>query len=80
MDSSLEQRPVAASVQPPSFALPADLVQVETSHKAQSVQVEQPKPEELLPRRPRRAPLQSDAAEPASSEPLVQIETRHERS
>jgi len=80
MDSSLEQRPVTASVQPQSFPLPADLVQVETSHKAQSVQVEQPKPEELLPRRPRRAPLQSDAAEPASSEPLVQIETRHERS
>jgi hypothetical protein len=79
VDPPSEQRPAASSVQAQSFALPSDLVQVETSNKAQSVQIDQPRPDEM-PRRPRRTPVQSEAAEAPSSEPLVQIETRHEGS
>jgi ribonuclease E len=72
-----EQPMPATSVKPQTFPLPQDLVQVETAHSA-PVQVEQPKPEEL-PRRPRRPQAHSEATA-SDTEPLVQIETRHDSS
>jgi len=60
----------------PSFELPPDLIQVETAPGKAGQTMEAEPPAELTqpgerPRRP-RAP-----EEPISSEPLVQIETRH---
>jgi hypothetical protein len=52
------------------FALPSDLVQVETSSAAPASELTAIA-EPQLPRRPRRP-----APEPVASEPLVQIETR----
>ena len=60
----------------PSFALPSDLVQVETSpERAQQVQTDTASGgEERSESRGRR---HRPAEEPVPSEPLVQVETRH---
>ena len=71
-----EPRAASTSVRPQTFALPPDMVQVETSHAQSPGLTEQPRPEEL-PRRPRRS--QGQAEEPVvEAEPLVQIETRRD--
>jgi hypothetical protein len=65
-----------APPQPQTFALPPDLVQIETSpDKVQQVQAN-PVPATEAAAAPRqRRPRPSDEALP--SEPLVQVETRH---
>jgi ribonuclease E len=57
-----------------TYAMPADLVQVETTRAALSPEPGQPEPESRQPRRPPR-PQQPAVID---SEPLVQIETRAE--
>jgi hypothetical protein len=75
-EPTYEPPAASTSTRPQTFALPSDLVQVETSHAQSPGLVEQPRPEEL-PRRPRRP--QGQAEEPvAQAEPLVQIETRRD--
>jgi hypothetical protein len=71
--------PVATSYQAPpppqTFALPPDLVQIETSpDRVQQVQANAVPATEAAAPKPRR-PRPSD--EPLPSEPLVQVETRH---
>ena len=71
--------PTARSYEAPppaqTFALPPDLVQIETSpDKVQQVQASAVPAAEAAASRPRR-PRPSD--EPLPSEPLVQVETRH---
>jgi ribonuclease E len=70
-----ESAPGRAAAAAPSFSLPPDMVQIETSRERgpESVSLAQ---EPAQPRRPRRPRPEPGA--PAESEPLVQIETRHE--
>lgn len=61
--------------EPVSYALPPELVQIETSHaSAADTVIEEPAAPQQ-PRRPRRP-----APEPVAQEPLVQVETRNESS
>ena len=70
-----EPVPTSYQAPPQTFALPPDLVQIETSpDKAQQVQANAVPATEAAAPRPRR-PRPSD--EPLPSEPLVQVETRH---
>lgn len=69
--------PGLTRAEPVSYALPPELVQIETSHApaadADAVVEEPAAPQQ--PRRPRRPP-----PEPVAQEPLVQVETRNESS
>ncbi len=62
-----------ARVEPVTYALPPDLVQVETSHAPLSESVPSESPELRPQRRPRRP-----QSEPVPQEPLMQIETKNE--
>jgi ribonuclease E len=76
----LVAEPEPASYRAPAltqaYAMPADLVQVETTHAAARLEPEEPAPESQQPRRPPRPPRPAVI----DSEPLVQIETRPEPS
>ena len=64
--------PGATRAEPVSYALPPDMVQVETS-QAPMPEADTPASDEHQPRRPRR-----QRPEPIPQEPLVQVETRNE--
>jgi ribonuclease E len=58
----------------PTYSLPPDMVQVETTHAAPPLGATEPDP--IQPRRPRRPAPET----PAETGPLVQVETRHQSS
>jgi len=64
--------PGIVQARPVAYALPADMVQVETSHAP----VESLEPEAVEPQQPRRP--RRPRVEPTPQEPMVQIETRNE--
>jgi hypothetical protein len=75
-DAPRTAEPQRAAVAVPSYELPPELVQVETSNRASDTPRHEPGADPLPARRSRR--VRAEASPGAASEPLVQVETRNE--